>query len=126
MQTALWNILFFFVVIAILITIHEFGHFYVARRCGVKVLRFSIGFGPVVWRRIGRDGTEYAISLIPLGGYVKMKGESADEPEADSRDARANGAIAIALALTLAPTLALLRARLQVAPRILIALPRKV
>lgn len=91
MQTALWNILFFFVVIAILITIHEFGHFYVARRCGVKVLRFSIGFGPVVWRRIGRDGTEYAISLIPLGGYVKMKGESADEPEADSRDARANG-----------------------------------
>ena len=89
MQTALWNILFFFVVIAILITIHEFGHFYVARRCGVKVLRFSIGFGPVVWRRIGRDGTEYAISLIPLGGYVKMKGESADEPEADSRDANA-------------------------------------
>ncbi|MEG0042808.1 MAG: RIP metalloprotease RseP [Massilia sp.] len=59
--------------LGVLVTFHEFGHFWVARRCGVKVLRFSIGMGRVVWsRRFGRDQTEWAVSLLPLGGYVKF------------------------------------------------------
>lgn len=69
--------------IGVLVTFHEFGHFRVARWCGVKVLRFSVGFGKPIWSRIGRDGTEYAIGAIPLGGYVKML----DEREADVPDA---------------------------------------
>jgi regulator of sigma E protease len=69
--------------IGVLVTFHEFGHFWVARRCGVKVLRFSVGFGKPIWSRHGRDGTEYAIGAIPLGGYVKML----DEREADVADA---------------------------------------
>lgn len=69
---SLWWLL---VSIGVLVTIHEFGHFWVARRCGVKVLRFSIGFGKPLWSRRGRDGTEYVIAAIPLGGYVKMLGE---------------------------------------------------
>jgi regulator of sigma E protease len=63
----------FLVTLAVLIAVHEWGHFQVARWCGVKVLRFSIGFGPVVWRRQrSADDTEFALSAIPLGGYVKM------------------------------------------------------
>ncbi|MEJ7746232.1 MAG: RIP metalloprotease RseP [Luteimonas sp.] len=65
--------------IGVLVTFHEFGHFWVARRCGVKVLRFSIGFGKALWSRHGKDGTEYVIAAIPLGGYVKML----DEREGD-------------------------------------------
>jgi len=66
-----------------LIAIHEFGHFWVARRCGVRVLTFSIGFGPAIWSRTGRDGTEYRLSAIPLGGYVRMLDEREGEvPEA--------------------------------------------
>jgi len=61
--------------LGILVTIHEFGHFWVARRCGVKVLRFSIGFGKAVKTWIGKDGVEYVIAPIPLGGYVKMLGQ---------------------------------------------------
>src|SRR3569833_743274 len=56
--------------LGVLVTFHEFGHFWVARRFGVKVLRFSIGFGKPIWSRIGRAGVEYAIGAIPLGGYV--------------------------------------------------------
>jgi len=71
------------VVLGPLIAIHEFGHFWVARRCGVKVLTFSIGFGPALWRRIARDGTEYRLAVIPLGGYVRMLDEREGEvPEA--------------------------------------------
>jgi len=70
----------FLVVLGVLITFHELGHFWIARLCGVKVLRFSIGFGRVVWsRRFGPDRTEWAVSAVPLGGYVKM----ADEREGD-------------------------------------------
>ncbi len=76
-------ILWFLVAIIVLVTIHEFGHFYVARRCGVKVLRFSIGFGRVLWRWSDKQGTEYAISAIPLGGYVKMLDEREGEVPAD-------------------------------------------
>src|SRR6056300_1884039 len=63
------------VTLGILVTIHEFGHFWVARRCGVKVLCFSIGFGKAVKSWIGKDGVEYVIAPIPLGGYVKMLGQ---------------------------------------------------
>jgi len=72
---ALESTLFFLIAILILVPIHEFGHFYVARRCGVKVLRYSIGFGRVLWRRFDARGTEFAIAAIPLGGYVKMLDE---------------------------------------------------
>jgi regulator of sigma E protease len=60
------------VTLGVLVTFHEFGHYWVARRCGVKVLRFSVGFGRAIWKRTGRDGTQYQIAAIPLGGYVKM------------------------------------------------------
>ncbi len=71
------------VVLGPLIAIHEFGHFWVARRCGVKVLTFSIGFGPALWRRVARDGTEYRLAVVPLGGYVRMLDErEAEVPEA--------------------------------------------
>lgn len=71
----------FLVALAILVAVHEFGHFWVARRMGVKVLRFSLGFGKVIWRRQGAE-TEYVISALPLGGYVKMLGEQdGDVPE---------------------------------------------
>ena len=70
------------VTLGVLVTFHEFGHFWVARRCGVKVLRFSVGFGRAIWSRTARDGTEYCIAAIPLGGYVKMlDAREGDVPE---------------------------------------------
>ena len=72
-MTAIQMVLAFLVAIGPLILFHELGHYTVARLCGVKVLRFSIGMGKVVWsRRFGADQTEWAISALPLGGYVKM------------------------------------------------------
>lgn len=66
----------FVVALGVLITVHEFGHFWVARKLGVKVLRFSVGFGKPLWKRVGKmDGTEYVVAAIPLGGYVKMLDE---------------------------------------------------
>jgi len=79
------------VALGVLVTFHEFGHFWVARRCGVKVLRFSVGFGRAVWSRRGADGTEYVLAALPLGGYVKMLDERegevapADVPHAFNR-----------------------------------------
>jgi regulator of sigma E protease len=74
------TIFFFIVALGVLITVHEFGHFWVARSLGVKVLRFSIGFGKPLWGRVGRvDETEYVIAAIPLGGYVKMLDEREGE-----------------------------------------------
>lgn len=71
------------VTLAVVVTIHEFGHFWVARRCGVKVLRFCIGFGKPLWKRVDRHGTEFAIAAIPLGGYVKMLDEREGEVPAE-------------------------------------------
>jgi regulator of sigma E protease len=65
--------------LAVLVAVHEFGHFWVARRCGVKVLRFSIGFGTSLFRWTDRLGTEYSVAAIPLGGYVKMLDEREGE-----------------------------------------------
>ncbi|OOF57729.1 sigma E protease regulator RseP [Rodentibacter myodis] len=68
----LWSLGSFLIAISVLVAVHEFGHFWAARKCGVKVHRFSIGFGKVIWRRTDKQGTEFALSLMPLGGYVKM------------------------------------------------------
>jgi len=80
----------FLLALAILIAIHEFGHFWVARRCGVKVLKFSIGFGKPLWQKIARDGTHYVVAMIPLGGYVKMLDEREGEVPADQINAAFN------------------------------------
>ncbi|MBF0434098.1 MAG: RIP metalloprotease RseP [Magnetococcales bacterium] len=77
MHTVFWAI----VVLGVLIFVHELGHFLVARLFGIRVLVFSLGFGPKIWARTGKDGTEYRLSLVPLGGYVKMLGESGDPEE---------------------------------------------
>ena len=79
----------FALVLGVLIVFHELGHYLAARWCGVKVLRFSVGFGNVIWqRRLGRDQTEWAVSLFPLGGYVKMLDErEGDVPPEDAHRA---------------------------------------
>ena len=71
----LFSILMALVTLGILVTIHEYGHYWVARRCGVRVLRFAIGFGHPLVRRVDKNGTEFALCAIPLGGYVKMLDE---------------------------------------------------
>jgi regulator of sigma E protease len=78
MTDFLFSIAGFILAIGLLVAVHEFGHFWVARRLGIKVLRFSIGFGKPIWSRMGRDGVEYVIGSLPLGGYVKMLDESED------------------------------------------------
>lgn len=85
MSNSLVSALALIVTLGVLITVHEFGHFWVARRLGVKVLRFSIGFGRPLWRRVGRDGVEYVIAVLPLGGYVKMLDEREGEVAPDER-----------------------------------------
>jgi regulator of sigma E protease len=79
------NVLGFLLVIGVLVTVHEFGHFWVARRVGVKVLRFSVGFGRPLLQRRGADGTEYVLAAIPLGGYVKMLDEREAPVEPDQQ-----------------------------------------
>ena len=66
------SIISFFILICVLVFVHEYGHFWAARCCGVKVIRFSIGFGKVLFRKKDKHGTEFVFSLIPLGGYVQM------------------------------------------------------
>ncbi|WP_426141314.1 sigma E protease regulator RseP [Pseudomonas sp. DWP3-1-2] len=78
-MSALYMIVGTLVALGVLVTFHEFGHFWVARRCGVKVLRFSVGFGTPLVRWHDRQGTEFVVAAIPLGGYVKML----DEREGD-------------------------------------------
>ena len=78
-MSSIWWLL---VALGLLITFHEFGHFWVARRLGVRVLRFSIGFGKPLWKHTGRDGVEYVVAAIPLGGYVKMLDEREGEVDA--------------------------------------------
>ncbi|WP_337090675.1 sigma E protease regulator RseP [Proteus terrae] len=81
----LWNLAAFIIVLGILITVHEFGHFWVARRCGIYVERFSIGFGKAIWRKTDKHGTEFVIAWIPLGGYVKMLDERVAEVAPERR-----------------------------------------
>ncbi|PZP36448.1 MAG: RIP metalloprotease RseP [Roseateles depolymerans] len=80
------TVIAFLAALALLIAIHEWGHYRVARACGVKVLRFSIGFGRVIWRRVGRDGTEFTLSALPLGGYVRMLDEREGPVRPDERE----------------------------------------
>jgi regulator of sigma E protease len=75
-MSLLFTIIAFIVALGVLIVVHEYGHYVVARWCGVKVLRFSVGFGkPLLSRRFSPDGTEWVIAALPLGGYVKMLDE---------------------------------------------------
>ncbi len=85
-MSALYMIIGTLVALGVLVTFHEFGHFWVARRCGVKVLRFSVGFGMPLLRWHDRKGTEFVIAAIPLGGYVKMLDEREGEVPADQLD----------------------------------------
>lgn len=76
MSSFLFTTISFIVALGVLITVHEFGHFWVARKLGVKVLKFSVGFGKALWSRTSPvDGTEYVLAAIPLGGYVTMLDE---------------------------------------------------
>lgn len=86
MTEFLGSVWWLIVSLGVLVTFHEFGHYWVARRCGVHVLRFSVGFGKPLWMRRGRNGTEYAIAAIPLGGYVKMLDEREGRVPADRVD----------------------------------------
>jgi regulator of sigma E protease len=72
-----WNIFWFIIGVSLLVTVHEFGHFWVARKLGFKVLRFSVGFGKPLYKWVGSapDHTEYVIAALPLGGYVRMLDE---------------------------------------------------
>ncbi|MFC3549945.1 RIP metalloprotease RseP [Lysobacter cavernae] len=83
MSEFIGSIWWLIVSLGVLVTFHEFGHYWVARRCGVKVLRFSVGFGKPLWLRRGKDGTEYVVAAIPLGGYVKMLDEREGNVAAD-------------------------------------------
>lgn len=75
-MTLLWSVLGFVVAVSLLVAVHEYGHFWAARKLGFKVLRFSVGFGPALWTRVaGADRTEYVLAALPLGGYVKLLDE---------------------------------------------------
>lgn len=78
MFSFLWSLGAFIVALGVLVAVHEWGHFYVARLCGVQVERFSIGFGKPFWRRTDKHGTEFVLAAIPLGGYVRMLDERVD------------------------------------------------
>ena len=75
MMTTLAYLFAFVVVLSLVVIVHEGGHFFVARRCGVKVTDFSLGFGPELWGRVDKKGTRWKICVVPLGGYVKMLGD---------------------------------------------------
>ncbi|MFD2165851.1 sigma E protease regulator RseP [Thalassotalea euphylliae] len=87
----IWNLASFIVALGILVTVHEYGHFWVARKNGVFVERFSVGFGKPIWRKMDKHGTEYVIALIPLGGYVKMLDERVDDVPDDKKHLAFNG-----------------------------------
>ena len=84
----LWYALWFMIAVGLLVTVHEFGHYWVARRLGFKVLRFSVGFGRPLLKHIGGpDRIEYVLAVLPLGGYVKLLDER--EGPVDPADLRA-------------------------------------
>ncbi len=106
-MSVLHNIFFFIVAIGVLVTFHEYGHYWVARKAGVKVLRFSVGFGkPLLsWKRKTAEGDdiEYVIAAIPLGGYVKMLDErEGDVAEADKKRAFNNQNVSKRIAIVFA------------------------
>lgn len=78
LESFFWSVGAFIIALGLVVTFHEFGHFWVARRCGVKVLTFSIGFGKPLIKWRGKDDTQYQIAMIPLGGYVRMLDHEVD------------------------------------------------
>lgn len=85
-MSLIWSLIGFVITISILVTIHELGHFAVARALGVRVLRFSVGFGKPLWLHKAKDGTEYAVSSLPLGGYVRMLDEREGDVPPEERE----------------------------------------
>lgn len=85
MEIILHNFFSFIVIISVIVFIHEFGHYWVAKKCGVRVEAFSIGFGPEVWGWLDKSGTRWKISAFPLGGYVKMFGDEGAASTPDSK-----------------------------------------
>lgn len=103
MEDFLYKALFFIIAVALLVAVHEFGHFWVARRLGIRVLRFSVGFGRPLWQRKALDGTEYVLAAIPLGGYVKMLDErEGPVPEQERHRAFNNKSLAVRTAVVAA------------------------
>lgn len=86
----LWSLGAFIIALGILVAVHEWGHFIVARKCGVKVLRFSVGFGKPIWRTYDKQGTEYVVAMIPLGGYVRMLDSRVDDVDPKDKDVTFN------------------------------------
>ena len=78
------TLVFFIIALGILVIVHEWGHFIIARKSGIRVEKFSIGFGPTLFKIQGRE-TEFRVALLPLGGYVKLYGE---DPEAEAEGGR--------------------------------------
>src|ERR1700693_2620059 len=74
--SALGSVLPFLFVLTVVVFFHELGHYLVARRCGVKIDAFSLGFGPELWARVDSHGTRWRIAALPLGGYVKCHGDA--------------------------------------------------
>ena len=79
-------LLLFFLILGVLVTIHEFGHFQVAKRCGVHIYEFSIGMGPLIHKHMGKDGIQYSIRALPIGGYVQMAGEVEEDDKKVKKD----------------------------------------
>ncbi len=103
MLDLLWAVAGFIVAISILVCFHEFGHFWVARKLGVKVLRFSLGWGKPIWSRVDKDGVEWALAPWPIGGYVKMLDEREGAvPEQDKARAFNNQSVPRRLAILFA------------------------
>ena len=73
---ALWTVIFFVVALSVIIAVHEYGHFIVGKKTGIFPEVFSLGFGPVLWSRVDRDGTVWQLAAIPFGGYVKFRGDA--------------------------------------------------
>ena len=73
------TLLLFFLILGVLVTVHEFGHFIIAKKCGVHIYEFSIGMGPLIWKKMGKDKIQYSIRALPIGGYVQMAGEVGED-----------------------------------------------
>ena len=82
-MTGIFYIAIALLAFGVMIAIHEAGHFFAAKACGVKVYEFSLGMGPKLFARVGKGGTKYALRLLPIGGYVSMEGE--DDASDDER-----------------------------------------
>ena len=80
------DLLVFFLILGVLVTVHEFGHFIVAKKCGVHIYEFSIGMGPIIHKHIGKDKIQYSIRALPIGGYVSMAGEVEEDDEKVDKD----------------------------------------